>query len=152
MKRALKSLAVAVAVSSGLWAVGVAAARRFERGRGVSEADDFRVAAFWGGREFSSTAAGLRSGAAMVLLGGADIDLSDSIPDPEGARLSLRAYLGGVQVTVPPTWRVEVTRDVQAGEIELRVPDPADLPADAPRLSVGAVVRGGGVLITAPRD
>lgn len=150
MKRSLKSLGTAMAVASGLWALGVVAARRFERGRGVPDAEDFRVAAFWGGREFTSTTARLRSGSIAVLLGGADVDLSEAAPDPRGARLNVRAYLGGLQLTIPPTWRVQVTRDVRAGEIELRLPEPSDLPDDAPLLEVTALVRGGGLMITSP--
>jgi hypothetical protein len=152
VRRILKSLAGVVAVTSALWGVGVAFARRFERDQGLAVSEDFRVAAFWGGREFSSSAAPLRTGTAIAILGGADIDLTGATVDGQGARLNVRAYFGGVQVTVPPTWRVEVHQDVQGGEVELRIPDPEALPADAPILRASVTVRAGGVLITSATD
>jgi hypothetical protein len=85
----------------------------------------------------------------MVILGGADIDLSEAALGPEGARLAIRIRLGGAQIKVPPTWRVVIEPDVRGGEIETRLPDPADLPPDCPTLTIDAVVRGGGLLVAA---
>jgi hypothetical protein len=148
MKRLRKPLLRFAAIATGLWAVGLMIARAFE-GDSDEESDEFRLFAFFGGRELRSRAAALRTGTAIAALGGIDIDLREATPDSSGASLRLVAFLGGIKLTVPKAWRVEVTEIVSAGGVEVATPDPADLPEDAPRLVVNAVVRAGGLLIEA---
>ena len=148
MKHLLKVIAAMTVVSSGLWGLGLVMARRFERGAGYADADEFRISAVWGGREFSSTTTNLISGWAVAVLGGIALDMRDAKLGPEGADLALRATLGGISVTVPDDWRVFVERNVQAGGIDIRTTDPDDLPDDAPTLRVTATAQSGGIVIT----
>ena len=152
MKRLLKLAVVMAVASAGAWGLGLILARRFERGAGFAEADEFRIAAFWGGREFGSTAPALRSGWAVAVLGGVALDLRDATLAPEGASLSLRATMGGMAVTVPEGWRVIVEKDVTAGAVDVRTADPDDLPADAPTLHVTAAAQSGGIVISTSED
>lgn len=152
MKRLLKILAVVTAVCAAVWGAGLYLARRLEDGRGYSEADDFRVAAVWGGREFESTAAALRRGWARAVLGGVALDLREATLDPGGADVELHASMGGIALMVPPHWRVLVDRRVEGGEIQVRVPDPASLPAGAPELRVSASARNAGIVVSSGED
>ena len=116
--------------------------------RGDEQSDVFRVAAVCGGRQFRSYADELRSAAAVATMGGIDLDLSHSHLAAEGAHLDLQATMGGIKVVVPAGWSVQVDAEQTAGGCEARVTPAEDLPEDAPRLSVHAVARMGGVLVT----
>lgn len=148
MKHLVKVVVAMAVVSSGLWGLGLVLARRFERGAGYADADEFRIAAVWGGREFTSTTTNLISGWAVAVLGGIALDLRDAKLGPEGASLALRATVGGISVTVPDDWRVVVDRNVRAGGVEIRTADPESLPDDAPTLRVMATAQSGGIVIT----
>ncbi len=127
-----------------LWVMGLIAAKAFERSAN-EEADDFRVAAFWGGRSYKNSSASLSSGVAVAALGGIDLDLRRARLHPGGADLLLRVYAGGMQVRVPGTWRIELHKDVRGGHIELDLPDGP--PDDAPVLDVDALIVAGGLEI-----
>jgi hypothetical protein len=135
-------------VTTGLMALGKLIARRME---GQPEPDDpvVTIAAVWGGREFSSRADPLLSCSAVAVFGGIQLDLTAASPPPEGARIALRAVLGGIQVLVPPTWRLEIADGMRAGGVEAKVTPADDLPADAPTVLVEVSGRAGGVAIAA---
>jgi hypothetical protein len=148
MRRLLRAVAWLFVVTTGLWVIGRAVARRIEGS--VDERDAvFRLAAVWGGRQFTSTADPLLSGSAQAVFGGIDLDLTGSVPSPEGARLSLKAVLGGINVTVPATWRVEVSGSLDAGEVHTDVTPFDDLADGAPILLVDVSGRAAGIAIRA---
>ncbi|MBU1865934.1 MAG: cell wall-active antibiotics response protein [Actinobacteria bacterium] len=148
MKHLVKVIVATAVVSGGLWGLGLVLARRFEHGAGYADADEFRIAAVWGGREFTSTTTNLVSGWAVAVLAGIALDLRDAKLGPNGASLALRATVGGISVTVPDDWRVVVDRNVRAGGVEVRTTDPDLLPDDAPTLRVTATAHTGGIVIT----
>ncbi|MBN2085671.1 MAG: hypothetical protein JW748_10660 [Anaerolineales bacterium] len=49
-----------------------------------------------------------RGGSVTAVFGGSDIDLRDSILAPEGARLELTAAFGGIDLIIPPDWRLDI--------------------------------------------
>ena len=116
---------------------------------GDAESNEFAVAAIIGGVDRTSTASALRSGRVVAAVGGVNLDLRQATLDPAGADLRVEAYAGGVQVSVPNTWRVPVRSDAAMGGVEASVPEPADLPEDAPTLRIEAMARFGGVMVTA---
>ena len=115
---------------------------------GDEKSDVFRLAAVFGGKQFRSAAASLKSGTAVATMGGIDLDLSHAQLGEEGAYLDLRANMGGIKVLVPSHWSVDVDVEQTAGGCETRVTPLEELPTDAPRLNVHAVARMGGVLVT----
>jgi hypothetical protein len=121
--------------------------RRFTEGD--SESDEFSVAAIMGGVDRSSTASALRRGRVVAAVGGVNLDLREATLNPAGADLRVEAYVGGVQVSVPNTWRVQVQSEAAMGGVEANVPEPDDLPEDAPTLRIDAIARVGGVMVTA---
>lgn len=147
MRRVARTLLKILVATTILRVVSAAISRALERGAD-NESGDFRVAAIWGGRKLECRARLFRAGRATAVLGGIDIDLRDATPDESGAELSLRAVLGGIRVIVPDDWRIEVSADTVAGQVEVR-PPPADKPPPkGARLDIEAVVRMGGILIT----
>ena len=135
------------AVLVGLWAVGQVLARR--RTVGDEASDEFELAAYFGGAQRRSTATSLRRGVVRVCCGGVDLDLREAALDPSGATLELSATWGGVNVVVPPGWRVLVEDRSSLGGVDVRVPSPEELPDDAPELRVDVTARMGGVAIKA---
>lgn len=131
----------------GLGALGQALARR--RTVGDETADEFEIAAYVGGVQRTCKATSLRRGVVSVLCGGVDLDLREAELDPEGATLALSATWGGVNVSVPTSWRVLVEQRSVLGGVDTRVTPPEDLPADAPVLRVEASTRLGGVALRA---
>lgn len=117
--------------------------------KGDEGSDDFQVAAVLGGKQFHSHADHLRRGSAIARMGGLEIDLREAKLDPLGATLELDATMGGMQVLVPESWAVDVERHVQAGEVDVKVTPPEDLPDDAPKLHIEARTRMGGVQVMA---
>jgi len=138
---AVLTLAVAAAA-----VVGQLLARR--RTWGDDDADDVSMATCFGGIDRSLTGEAVRHVAASAWLGGINLDLREAMLAPEGADVELEAMMGGIKLTVPPEWHVEVEEDVSAGGIEERVTPPEELPAGAPLLHVVARARMGGILVT----
>jgi hypothetical protein len=146
VKRLFRVLITFVAVSVAMWLAGRRASKRFQ-GDTTPDDDSFRVMALLGGAAVASKATALRSVQAKVRLGGMDLDLTGATLSPEGAHVDLDVRAGGVQLTVPAEWRVYVVQHVDKGEVEVDVPDPETLPADAPILTVQAEVKAGGLVI-----
>ncbi len=136
-----------VVVLVGLWAVGQGLARR--KTVGDEAADEFAIAAYVGGVQRTCRAGSLRHGSVSVVLGGVDLDLREAMLDPAGATLELSATWGGVNLSVPASWKVLVDHRAVLGGVEARVTPPEELPDDAPVLHVQATARLGGVAIKA---
>ncbi len=149
MKRFLKVLIWFVAISGALRAIGALVGKQFEQGATDADGDEVRLAAIWGGRDFHSTASGLRSLHAKAMLGGINLDLSDAALHPEGAEIDIQVMAGGVNLEVPADWRVEVAEQLTAGDVAVSVTDPEQLPSDAPLLAVTVGGTAGGVNIQA---
>jgi hypothetical protein len=79
-----------------------------------------------------------------ALLGGATLDLGDAHPEPR-ARVGATAVLGGVDILVPPGWRVSLGGLPLFGGYEDRTRGDGPLPPDAPELRVVATAIFGGV-------
>ena len=124
--------------------------RRYaDEGRGafVPEADDLDTALIFEGGEYASTAPAFTGGELLTWYGGGRLDLRGATIAPGGADLRVRAIFGGVQLVVPPTWRVEaVTTTPFMGGVANATTAPADPDAPVLRLSVLAVF--GGVAIS----
>ena len=147
MKRIGKILALVFVVQLGMWLVGRVAERNTPQDTDP-HSENFSLAAFAGGKKFASRARKLLSGSAVTVFGGTEIDLTEAELDPSGATLLVKTRFGGVKVLVPDTWRVDVVGEARNGQNEVRAADPATLPEDAPRLSIQADTKFGGLLIT----
>ena len=106
------------------------------------DADEVRLAAFFGPIAFRSTARHFRGGTIDCWDGGGVVDLREADLDPAGARLQVRAVFGGSQILVPETWQVtsKVIGIGGLGDARPRV----DRDADAPQLSIEGIAVFGG--------
>jgi len=116
---------------------------------GDEDSDDFRLATIFGAKEFDSRATALRSASALAVMGGVELDLREATLDPAGATLDVTAVMGGIEITLPPGWAVDVENRGKMGGVDARLPDSAELPADAPTLHVITNAWFGGVEISA---
>ena len=110
---------------------------------GTSNHDgDFDVAAVFAGRRIASTADPLQHGNAIAVFGSVELDLAAARID-DRATLELVAVFGGVEVRVPPGWRVELDGPAIFGGLDNHVPPLPD--AAAPTLRITATAIFGGV-------
>lgn len=84
---------------------------------------------------------GWRRETALAFLGGGDYDIDDVAPG-EGARLTVIALLGGVDVRVPPGTRVSMSGLSLLGGRDVKVP-----PGDGPEIRIRAFAVLGGVTV-----
>jgi predicted membrane protein len=81
----------------------------------------------------------------VALVGGVDLDLTDAVVPPSGARFSKVSLVGGVSVVTGPDVRVEVRGFSLVGGRDVeRI---RDAPANAPLLTVRAWSLVGGVRV-----
>ena len=116
-------------------------------GEGDEDTDEFRVVVLWGGRQFRSRAGSLKRGSLLAVMGGAQLDFTAATPQTGGADVEVQTLLGGVEVIVPASWRLDVDSDLAAGAVEIRRVQEDDLAADAPWLRLRAVPRLGGIAV-----
>jgi predicted membrane protein len=83
-----------------------------------------------------------RGGSVDAFMGGGKIDLRDAELPPEGADLEANATLGGIEVIVPTSWRVEVSGSPFLGGIDNRTARPADPNAPVLRVKANAFLGG----------
>jgi hypothetical protein len=86
-----------------------------------------------------------RGGEATAIMGGCEIDLRDATIDPAGATLDVFAFWGGIEIKVPPGWRVDNRVFALMAGAEDSTKGAA--PAGAPIFTVRGVVVMGGVEI-----
>jgi hypothetical protein len=137
-----------VAIVAGLWLL-------FNRGQWsrVREQDSPRqdVVALLGAAEAKSRSPHFRHANVSALFGGATLDMRDARLDP-GASVDALALFGGVDVIVPPGWRVDLGGLPIFGGYEDKTGANGDLPLDAPVLKVAATAIFGGVDVKTKPD
>jgi predicted membrane protein len=112
--------------------------------------DSFSIVAVIGGREFVSSAQRFAEGSALAFMGGIAMDLSGATLAP-GAKLDLRAVMGGIDVTVPATWRVEVIATQLMGDVVNNLDEDVQN-VEGSLLLVYASATMGDISITASQD
>ncbi len=105
---------------------------------GDAEDPTLRLVAAMDGREVAATSQELREIDVIAVMGGVELDLTGA-QIVDGAVLKVTSVMGGVEVTVPPGWRVEARPNVILAGFENRT-DPDDVPDEAPVLIVDALL------------
>lgn len=101
--------------------------------------------AFLGGWKRSIHSKAFRGGELTAFMGGIELDLRDAVIEGREARLSISSMMGGVEIHIPVSWRVDVRVSAFLGGVEDKThpsPDP-----DAPILILNGSVFMGGVEI-----
>ena len=119
-----------------------------DQGRGafLPDANDLDTALIFDGGEYTSTAPSFTGGELLTWYGGGRLDLRGATLAADGADLRVRAIFGGVQIIVPPAWRIES----ESTSIFGGVADQTDAPEDpaAPVLRINTMAVFGGVAIS----
>jgi hypothetical protein len=95
--------------------------------------------AILGGFEKRPFAPGWSKETVVAVLGGGELDLRSS-PPADGATLRIFAFLGGVEVVLPPGTRVSLGGLSVLGGRSVKVE-----PGDGPKLRIGATAILGGI-------
>lgn len=108
--------------------------------------DENRIHAsvLWSGAERRTSSQDFRGGSLNAVMGGIQVDLREA-GIVESAEISIFTLWGGIEITVPPTWRVQVGGMPVLGGWDDRTTDPQD--PTAPVLVVRATAIMGGVEI-----
>jgi hypothetical protein len=141
--RPLKRVLFGVLLLNVLLVAAAQIAKRMLPSYGDEESDVFAAVAAMDGAEVVNRSDSFRAGSGTVVMGGMSIDLSGA-DIARSATLELTAVAGGIQVIVPPTWRVEMTSTLIAGGAENST-DPDAVAEDAPLLLIDARCYFGGV-------
>jgi len=120
-------------------------AKRMLPAYGDDDSDVFAAVAAMDGAEIVNRSDSFRAGSGTAVMGGMTIDLTDA-DIGTSATLELTAVAGGIDVTVPEGWRVEMTSSLFAGGAE-NLTDPDAAADDAPLLLVDARAYFGGVAV-----
>ena len=137
-----------VAIVAGLWLLFNRDRRSRARDE-VSERQD--VVAILGAAETKNRSPHFRHANVSAVFGGATLDMREAHLDP-GATVDALALFGGVDVIVPPGWRVELGGLPVFGGYDDKTAGNGDVPPDAPVLKVAATAIFGGVDVKNRRD
>ncbi|MFO7701113.1 MAG: LiaF-related protein [Acidimicrobiia bacterium] len=147
--RFFKRYAIGATILVGLLTVAGAVVRRAVPSFGTESDEAFSRVFVMAGGPFRSTAIGLRSGEVLAFMGGAELDLRRATI-VDGAKLRLRAVMGGIDVIVPSGWRVETASSAFMGGIDNRT-DP-DAEPDGPLLLIESLAVMGGIAVHVDGD
>ncbi|MEA2009834.1 MAG: LiaF-related protein [Actinomycetota bacterium] len=143
--RILKRVLLGILLLNVLLIAAAQVAKRMLPSYGDEDSDVFAAVAAMDGAEIVNRSDSFRAGSGTAVMGGMTIDLTEA-EISTSATLELTAVAGGIDVTVPANWRVEMTSTMFAGGADnLTDPDAAD--DDAPLLLVDARAYFGGMAI-----
>jgi hypothetical protein len=143
--RVLKRVLFAFFLVDVILVVAAQIAKRTLPSYGDESSDVFAAVAAMAGTDVVNRSDSFRAGTGTAVMGGMTLDLAGA-DITHSATLELTALAGGIEVTVPDGWRVEMTTSAFAGGAENATsPDAVD--GDAPLLLVDARTYFGGVNI-----
>lgn len=107
--------------------------------------DDFlRITAILSGTEKKVTSQAFSGGEISTIMGGAEVDLRGAKLAPAGGILTVGTVMGGVEIYVPTTWKIEVQSNAVFGGIDDRT---RQMPVGDERLIIRASAVMGGIEI-----
>ena len=133
--------------------VGIAAAAAFVRravpSRGDEESNELALMAVLNGIELESRAGAFTGGSMLAWFGGIAVDLRAAALAP-GARLLTNTLFGGIEITVPPGWRIESNVKALIGGVAAPTATTDD--PEAPVLTVEGTALFGGIAVAVKAD
>ena len=129
----------------GGFMAAAAVVKRAIPSRGDAESDEVALVAVFDGVELQSEAKAFRGGSMLAWYGGVDADLRKATLAPD-ARLMVTALFGGIQLIVPPEWRIERDIKAVAGGFDVSGAEPDD--PHAPILTIEGRALCGGIAVS----
>ncbi|MBI4337488.1 MAG: hypothetical protein HY683_06640 [Chloroflexi bacterium] len=120
------------------------------RGRALEPvgADMLDIVAVFGGASRTISSKDFRGGKVTAIFGGVDLDLRDAAVQTPPAVVDVTAVMGGVEIKVPPDWKVQIDASaVFGGTSEERKRSEAAPSGGPPQLVVTGTIAFGGVSI-----
>ncbi len=142
-RRTVSVLLVLAAVQAAVAVTGRMRARRVDHG----EADDeeIRRTAMMNGVDLELTSQAFRGARFDLLMGGANIDLTDARLAPEGATIEVHGAMGGLNLEVPEEWLVTVESESRTSGVNVTAPATGEPSPDAPHLRVVSDAKMSGI-------
>ncbi len=147
MSRVRRLIGFLLGVLGGLAATALLA-RALIPSRGDEASDELALVAIGQALALRSHAGAFRGGSLRSWMSGVELDLGEAHLDPAGADLELTAVASGVEVRLPPAWRVVVHDRGRMRGLAVRLPGQEQLDPGAPTLTVRVLAVGSGVEIT----
>ena len=119
-------IGVSVLVGAGHISLGERFRHRSQEGSFTDDAERLSSFAVWGHVVRKVVSRQFQGGDVSAVMGGVDLDLRGAKPVPGGAVIDVLAIWGGIDVLVPPDWRVINQATVVMGAVEdkSRIPPP----------------------------
>jgi hypothetical protein len=125
-----------------------AVAKLVVHSRGDEDSDDLALAAIYEGIDLKSRATAFEGGSLLAWFGGIELDLRDA-ELASGAELTAHAIFGGIQIRIPPHWRVESDAKAIFGGVDAQTHAGDD--PDAPLLRLTGTAVFGGIDVRSKR-
>ena len=116
MKRLIKLVLFLAALQVVITVVGKVLKWRFLNQQ-IGEGE-INVVAVIGGAEEKVTSTDFRGGYLRVVMGGAELDLSEAAIEDPPATIEMTIVMGGVEITVPEDWNVRVDTGISMGGVD----------------------------------
>jgi hypothetical protein len=124
--------------------IAAAFVKRAVPSHGDEDSDELSLVAVFDGIDLTSRSKAFKGGSMLAWFGGIEVDLREA-ELADGARLSVRALCGGVELKTPSSWRIESSVKALAGGVDVRTPAHDD--PDAPVLTLDGLAILGGVAV-----
>lgn len=125
----------------------------------IERAPEFRVSdsqlefAFWSGRKRSGSWVPARTIRVVACMGGVELDFRRAAFGVDEVELDVIAFMGGVEIVVPPGLHVETAGLALMGGFDENLEDVGPVDPDAPTLRItGFVLMGGVEVVCRPLD
>jgi predicted membrane protein len=138
----LALIAVGVAILAGILTRG--------RFAGADQHDVVRAFAAFGGQRIYGSSPTFRAGSLTAFFGSVTLDLTGAQLAPEGAVVDTMAAFGGIEILVPPGWRVSVAGVPIFGGFDDKTREAGVHAAAGPELRVKGTALFGGVTVKHP--
>lgn len=135
-------LAIA-AIPVTAYVVGQVLSRQVDEGE--AHDDEFRRLALMNGVDMQVTSRQFRHARIDLGMGGANIDLTSAELAPAGATVELHGAMGGLNLSVPPDWRVTAESDSPTNGLNIVTTPDDELSSDAPHLHVVSHAKMSGI-------
>lgn len=107
------------------------------------ETQEIDLVNIFGGQSLVSSASPFYGGKVTNAFGGTVLDLRKATPAPTGIYIDALVVFGGLQVVVPPGWKVVFDGNLTAGGFEDSTQPTDDI--EAPMVRIGGIVLFGGI-------
>lgn len=109
--------------------------------------DDIDITSSFTGISRKITSQNFKGGNVVTKFGGVQLDLTSAALADNEAKLTVRAFIGGIEITVPVEWNVETNVSATLGGVQDERENPSSVGKGAPKLVITGSATMGGINI-----